>query len=108
MEAKTEKPKVYPWFIAYCILMCLMFSLVILMGITGQLGMHIIYVQIASGLLVAHLMPVILIFLKPTPLVWLYDLVLICLGMVNCCSLPITIPLLVFWVNQKTKSYFGQ
>ena len=38
------------------------------------------------------------IFLKPRPWVWIYSLVLICLGMTSPCFLPICIPLLLFWM----------
>ena len=32
---------------------------------------------------------------------WVYNLVMICLGLTSCCFWPICIPLLVFWIKQK-------
>jgi hypothetical protein len=50
----------------------------------------------------------IALFLKPGPGAWVYDLVLICFGMTSCCCLPITIPLLIFWIKPENKKYFGR
>ena len=40
--------------------------------------------------------------------VWIYDLVLICLGLTSCCFLPATVPLLIYWINPKTKTWFNR
>lgn len=32
---------------------------------------------------------------------WIYNLVLIALGMTSCCTWPLTIPLLIFWIRDK-------
>ena len=32
---------------------------------------------------------------------WIYNLILIVLGMTSCCTWPITIPLMIFWIKQK-------
>ena len=47
-------------------------------------------------------------FLPRRPWVWVYDLVLICLGLTSCACLPITIPLLIFWLKPETKVWFGR
>jgi hypothetical protein len=48
-------------------------------------------------------------FLLPArPWVWIYDLVVICLGMTSACFLPATIPLLIFWIKPEVKAYFGR
>ena len=38
---------------------------------------------------------------------WIYSIVLICLGLTSCCTLPACIPLIIFWLKPETKSYFG-
>ncbi len=32
---------------------------------------------------------------------WIYNLILIVLGVTSCCTWPITIPLMIFWIKQK-------
>lgn len=32
---------------------------------------------------------------------WIYNLILICLGLTSGCTWPITIPLMIFWIKQK-------
>jgi hypothetical protein len=102
---QTGKSKVHTWFVVYCILMCLIFALVMLLGYTGQLNAHPIYPNTSLVFFIIYL---IAIFLRPSPGAWVYDLVLICFGMVACCCLPIALPLFIFWINPETKSYFGR
>jgi cyanate permease len=45
------------------------------------------------------------LFLPRKPWVWTYNLVVICLGMSNCCF-PVCIPLLIFWIKPEAKQYF--
>jgi hypothetical protein len=40
--------------------------------------------------------------------VWVYDIVLICLGMTSVCCMPVTIPLLIFWIKPDAKAWFGR
>ncbi|MDD5584644.1 MAG: hypothetical protein PHV55_06290 [Candidatus Omnitrophica bacterium] len=118
MELQNEKPKVYPWFVTYCILMCVLYLFVFGMGLLlphfaqytseKQLDAKItgpLYMFFGLIFFVAY---AIAPFLKPGPGAWVYDLVLICIGMTSCCCLPITIPLLIFWIKPETKSYFGK
>lgn len=115
-----EKPKVYPWFVTYCILMCVLYLFII--------GLGFVYPKLAelagnsermatatfAGVLysifgvIFFFAYLIALFLKPGPGAWVYDLVLICFGMTNCCCLPMTIPLLIFWIKPETKKYFGR
>jgi hypothetical protein len=64
-----------------------------------------VYIIIGLVFFIAYL---IALFLNPGPGTWVYDLVLICFGMSSCCCLPITIPLLIFWIKPETKKYFGR
>ena len=47
-------------------------------------------------------------FLKPARWVWIFDLVLIALGLGSCLTLPFAILLLIFWVKPETQQYFGR
>jgi MFS family permease len=46
--------------------------------------------------------------LKPRPGVWIYDLVLIALGLTSCLTIPVCIPLLIFWLKPEAQRYFGR
>ena len=37
---------------------------------------------------------------------WIYNLVLICLGLTSCCFWPITIPLLIFWIKPEVRAWY--
>lgn len=118
MEMQNEKPQVYTWFVVYCVLMALMYLAVTAMGIffpmLSQMSSRPQAQDQITGIIytvfgVIFFIPfAIAPFLKPGPGVWVYDLVLICLGMTSCCCLPITIPLLIFWIKPETKTYFGK
>jgi len=38
---------------------------------------------------------------------WVYALVVICLGLTSCCTMPACIPLLIFWLKPETKAYYN-
>jgi hypothetical protein len=38
---------------------------------------------------------------------WIVGIVAIAIGMTSACCLPATIPLMIFWVNRNTRTYFG-
>ena len=39
---------------------------------------------------------------------WIYNVVLICLGMGSCLFLPAAIPLLIHWLKPETKAWYGR
>jgi hypothetical protein len=47
-------------------------------------------------------------FLPRKPRSWIYHTVMIALGMGHPCSLPVTLPLLIFWIKPEVQEYFGQ
>jgi hypothetical protein len=68
--------------------------------ITGGLLM------LSAGLFfVVCLLPLIC---RPRPWLWVYDLVVICIGFTSGCFWPICIPLLIFWIKPEVKQYFGK
>lgn len=120
MEMQAEKPQVCTWFVVYCILMCIMYACVIGLGfaypklaeLSGESD-RMIQATFAGPIysifgVIFFFVYLVALFLRPTPGAWVYDLVLICFGMTSCCCLPITIPLLIFWIKPNTKAYFGR
>lgn len=47
-------------------------------------------------------------FLKDQPWTWIYHLILISVGLTSPCTLPASIPLLLFWLKPETRRYFGR
>lgn len=115
---QNGKPQVYTWFVVYCVLMGLMYLFVAGIGLMYPMLAQMADKTTAESQIMGTMYTVfgviffipfaIAPFLKPSPGVWVYDLVLICLGMTSCCCLPITIPLLIFWIKPETKTYFGR
>ncbi|MCF6311480.1 MAG: hypothetical protein L3J39_03430 [Verrucomicrobiales bacterium] len=46
-------------------------------------------------------------FLPKKPWVWVYHLVMICIGMTGC-TIVFSIPLLIFWLKPEVKTCFGR
>ena len=113
-----ERPTVCGWFIGYCVLMCVLYLFLMGVGLMYPKLAELAEEKQAEAKILGpvyfilglvFLIPfAIAPFLQPSPGVWVYDLVLICLGMTSCCTLPLTIPLLIFWIKPETKSYFGR
>ena len=40
--------------------------------------------------------------------VWVFGLVLICIGLTSLCCLPVCIPLLIHWLKPETKAFYGR
>jgi hypothetical protein len=112
-------PGVWPWFIAYCVLMALMYAVLALAGVAILLGgptqpnQDPLVALTQGACFLVFCVPLTVIyavapFLPRRPGVWVYDLVLICLGLTSICCLPATIPLLIFWMKPETKMWFGR
>ena len=48
------------------------------------------------------------VLLRPREWFWVLGFILICMGMVWLCCLPVTIPLLVHWLKPETRAWFGK
>jgi len=117
----TDTPKVLAWFKAYSALLAAVYlalaasSLIFFLFEPGALGRGTTKAEtIFFGLLLlgigmvfaaAFVLP---LFLKPKPWVWIYDLVLICIGLTSPCCMPASIPLLIYWLKPEAKAYFGR
>lgn len=110
-------PGVWPWFIVYCVAMALMYLFVAGIGLVfffvdpGAMEMEpleamalgVIYSGLGLSLCVVF---AVAPFLPRRKWVWIYDLVVICLGMTSCCTLPACVALLIFWIRPETRHFF--
>ena len=111
-------PPVFPWFVAYCILMALGYLGLVVVGIAS------IFMEPDKDMSAeeATLMGAVFIilglvfsvpyaaapFLPRTSWVWVLGLVLICLGLTSICCLPASIPLLIHWLKPEMKAFYGR
>jgi len=115
----SSPPAVFFWFKVYTGFMtalyvgCLILAPVLFFIGTRSMGEEravlmiqaVIFGSIGLVLAVACVLP---FFLPRKPWVWVYDLVIICIGLTSCCFLPATIPLLIYWIKPETKAWFQQ
>lgn len=118
-DISPSRPQVLVWFRIYCVVLCLIyllcagFSLVFFaadpeemdMGKAEAIIMGVLFLVMGVVLFVASLLPLLL---RPRPWVWVYDLIIICIGMTSACFLPLCVPLLIFWIKPEVKAYFGR
>ena len=117
-EETQQARKVWKWFVAYCVVMALLYLLVALMG-AGLLIVGVaapgkdsaqVFGQGIATLIVGLIFTVpyaIGPFVKGKSWGWVYGIVLIAIGMTSCCLWPITIPLLIQWIKPEMKRMFG-
>jgi hypothetical protein len=114
----VETPSAYKWYIVYCVLMALLYLATAAMGIaflfiepdrnTSEaeakiMGFTLLVLGLACfGVYAAA--P----FLPRKSWVWVFGLVLICLGLTSLCLLPVCIPLLLAWLKPEMKIFFGR
>lgn len=115
----APRPPVIIWFKVYCGLLCFTYLLVLLLSIPFLMGviprdempptmavlMGLVFLVLGFALFIACLLP---FFLPPKPWVWIYDLVIICLGLTSACFMVFSIPLLIFWLKPEARRYFGR
>jgi hypothetical protein len=134
MEARPEaaapavpRPKVWPWFVVYCVLNVLTGIAGAILGLYGSmLDMEtvrswspqfiddetamVLKFQIGFwGLstLFYSLFYVAAPFLPRRPWAWVLDLVLIVMGVLTLLFLPLALPLLFFWLKRNVQDWFG-
>lgn len=107
------------WFRMYCALMSLIYLLVFFIGaylaivqpVTRQYGKTEVFIVGVAYAIVDALLLLLFGFGLTVPArrsTWIYGIVLIAIGMTSVCFLPITIPLLIFWIKPETKAVFGR
>ena len=115
----ADAPKVLAWFKVYSALFAALYlacagcSLIFFLVEPSQLDttkegaifVGVMLLLMGLGLAAAFVLPFLL---KPRPWVWIYDLVLICVGLTSPCCMPASIPLLIYWLKPEAKAYFGR
>ncbi len=120
---QPRRPGVLTWFKVYAGFMGLIYMFVFLFMGLGLIGLQVApppNMDQDDRLLMWIMLPVMMIvgvalagvflaalFLPRKPWVWVYDVVLIGLGLSSCCLWPATIPLVIFWIKDETRLYFG-
>lgn len=114
----STTPPAHKWFILYCVLMALVYLLTAMMGIVFMvtepdqemsaeeatlMGAVILIVGLAFFVPYA-----IAPFLPRKSWVWVFGLVLICIGLSSACCLPVCIPLLIYWLKPEMKTFYGR
>lgn len=114
-----QPPGVLVWFKVYAGVMTALYLLVVAMGVlflvmppTNDPDFTPEEQKLAGVLFVALGLPIMAafvaaFFLPRRKWVWIYDLVLICVGLTSCCFWPICIPLLIFFLMPPTRNWFG-
>lgn len=113
-------PPVIFWFKAYSVAMALLYLLVIGLGIfffflgtiddqeIDTVEMFIMgTIMVGLGLVLLGVY-VAAIFLPRKPWVWIYDIVMIAIGLTSCLTMAAAIPLLIYWIKPEVQQYFGR
>lgn len=117
-KVTTTTPPVYKWFVAYCVLMALLFLLLAVMGVVYMFIepdkdmsaeearlMSVVFLIMGLALFTPYALAP---FLPRKSWVWVFGLVLICLGLSSACCLPVCIPLLIYWSKPEMKEFYGR
>lgn len=113
-----QRPAVVIWLKVYCGVLAAIYLLIALLSLiffsinpadlemtaeeTTIIGT--ILLLIGSILCIVFLIPILF---RPRPWLWVYDIVVICLGLTSFCILPFSVALLIFWLKPEVKRYFG-
>ncbi len=119
MTDDAPRPTVWTWFVAYASAMAALYLLVSLLGVVffvlpaETLEMDPVEKILNGVFMTAIGLPLSAVFiaapfLPRKPWAWIYDLILIAIGMTSCCCLPATIPLLIYWLKPEAKRFFGR
>lgn len=127
-DPAPPRPAVWPWFVTYCVLMAIMYLACALAGAflltadpllfdLGEGGSNsdltLEELRITGVLLLVLGLPFAAIFaaaplLPKRPWAWIVNLVLICLSLTSLCCLPVGVPLLIFWIRDEVRHYYGE
>ena len=115
----AARPPVWRWYVAFCVLMALMYLAVgalggVFLAFADQMGpeMSPLEARIQGGIMLGlgllFTIPyAIAPFLPRARWTWVYHLVLIGFCMSSCACIPIGLPLLLFWTKPETRAWFG-
>jgi hypothetical protein len=113
----SNPPSVIKWFKVYCGIACLFYLCFVPLSwafflappeeMTAADADIMGLALLATGLLSLALF-VVPFCVERRPWVWVYGLVLICMGMTSACCLPACVPLLIHWIKPEVKRYYGK
>lgn len=111
-------PSAYTWFVVYCVLMALLYLAAAGIGIVFMFAepdqdmsaeeakvMGVVFLIVGLVFFVPFALGP---FLPHKSWAWVFGLVLICLGLTSTCCLPVSIPLLIFWLKPEMKAFYGR
>ena len=111
-------PPVYKWYVAYCVCMALLYVLTLVMGVVflfiePDQEMSEAEAKLMGGVMIVFGLGLAVPFaaapfLPRQSWVWVFGLVLICLGLTSACCLPVCIPLLIHWLKPEMKAFYGR
>lgn len=112
------KPKAWNWFLFYIASLVLAYFLCVVGGVglvvwgSTMSGPEATEMMLTGGILAGISVPFLVgvgaaPFLPRRKWVWTYDLILIALGMGSCLWMPLSIYLLIKWLEPDMKAYFG-
>jgi hypothetical protein len=117
---RTGPPSVVTWYLGYRIFMLLLSLAIVAAGVLSivfhedmaddETSPEEIIVIGGMLLLLGGLMCLAFLvsfFLPLRPWAWVYHIVMIAAGMITMCTLPFSILLLIYWVKDDTRAYFG-
>ena len=110
-------PRVVFWFRVYtgCMtgiyVLCALAAPLVFFAGTRTRGEDAVVLKVQAGVLLLVGLVFAVVFALPFVLprkrwVWIYDLVLICIGLTSCCILPAAVPLLIYWLKPEAKNWF--
>jgi hypothetical protein len=114
-------PGVWIWYVIYCVLMALLYLICLAVSIVliafadeiaaGDPEMDATECRITGAILCMVSLPLMVLFgvaplLPKKKFAWIWGLITIAIGMTSCCCLPVSIPLLIFWIKSDTKAFF--
>ena len=103
--------KVYTGFMTGLYVLCTLAGPLVMFASTKVGGDEKVGFMIQGAVLMIVGVPLAIAFVLPfflgrKPWVWIYNLVLICIGMMSCCILPASVALLIYWIKPEAKSWF--
>ena len=118
----SEKPTVWTWYVVYCVCMALLYLACTVGGlflfmfaddiIEADPSVDAMEVRIYGVVLPTVGVPLMLFygiapFLPKNRFGWIVGIIAIAIGLTSACCLPAAIPLLIFWIKDETRKFFG-
>ena len=115
------RPPVWPWYVAYCVFMALVYLVVAIIGVglvfiafaEDATDREELYTLVAMGVVYAGLGLLMSLLYVAGPLLprrkwaWVWGIVNIAIGLTSPCCMIVSIPLIIFWIKPETKAWYG-